>query len=217
MRKNLVIVRAGDKSLHQRWVGEDRTWDLFVSAYGSSPRKYKDDGEYFHAKPGGCWSGNAAAVDMLGDLVNGYEFVAFPNDDLQATTRQWNRLFEECSNHGLDFAHPSLLRNCVGSLRPQTGVRIRIVARLPDVNCPVLSQAVLPKVRHTFGESEIGLGLMWVWPHLCPGSKTAVVDSVVFDHTRALGTGDRVIFEKNTGIDGNKELLEMASRYGLTV
>src|SRR2546421_13104875 len=44
-RPNLVIVRAGDHSLHPRWFdgkGDDRQWDLMVSYFGDNPVKHRD-------------------------------------------------------------------------------------------------------------------------------------------------------------------------------
>ncbi len=45
-RKYLVIVRAGDKSLHPAWLaGEgDRTWDLVVNYFGADPEIYREPG-----------------------------------------------------------------------------------------------------------------------------------------------------------------------------
>ena len=44
-RKNLVIVRAGDSSLHEEWLqGEgERNWDLIVNYFGDDPQRYRKD------------------------------------------------------------------------------------------------------------------------------------------------------------------------------
>ena len=43
-RRFLVVVRAGDTSLHPTWVdpGRPRSFDLVVSYYGRDPQKYRD-------------------------------------------------------------------------------------------------------------------------------------------------------------------------------
>jgi hypothetical protein len=42
-RRNLVAVRAGDKSLHPHWLIGDggRNWDLVVSYFGDDPGLYR--------------------------------------------------------------------------------------------------------------------------------------------------------------------------------
>ena len=52
-KKNLVIVRAGDESLHSQWLGESKEFDLFISYYGSSPDKFASDGEFYEVRGGG--------------------------------------------------------------------------------------------------------------------------------------------------------------------
>src|SRR2546423_553078 len=43
VRRNLVIVRAGDTSLHENWLAGpvDRNWDLIVSYYGDDPERFR--------------------------------------------------------------------------------------------------------------------------------------------------------------------------------
>ena len=44
MRRNLVIVRAGDSSLHPRWLaGANRNWDLLVNYFGDDPLLHRRD------------------------------------------------------------------------------------------------------------------------------------------------------------------------------
>ncbi len=44
-RKNLVIVAAGDASLHEGWLAGagERSWDLIVNYFGEDPQRYRRD------------------------------------------------------------------------------------------------------------------------------------------------------------------------------
>jgi hypothetical protein len=41
MRKNLVIVPAGDSSLHSEWLAAERSYDLWVIYYGKDEARAK--------------------------------------------------------------------------------------------------------------------------------------------------------------------------------
>ena len=62
MRNNLLIVRAGDESLHPRWRGngEARNFDLLVSYFGATPGRYRDECDFYHAMPGARWPAHHA-------------------------------------------------------------------------------------------------------------------------------------------------------------
>jgi len=53
-RKSLLVVRAGEDSLHSSWIRgrRDRNFDLLVSYYGAVPGKYERDGEHYHVMVG---------------------------------------------------------------------------------------------------------------------------------------------------------------------
>jgi hypothetical protein len=68
-RKNLVIVRAGDSSLHEEWLqGEgERNWDLIVNYFGDDPQRYrKDDVQRIDSK-GPKWPALHDLVQKLGE------------------------------------------------------------------------------------------------------------------------------------------------------
>ncbi|MDH4393595.1 MAG: hypothetical protein QE285_19500 [Aquabacterium sp.] len=57
-RPNLVIVRAGDRSLHPQWLGaEARNFDIVVSHDGRHHGRYLDQYDFFHACTGSKWEG----------------------------------------------------------------------------------------------------------------------------------------------------------------
>src|SRR5262249_32354729 len=64
MRSFLVVVRAGDQSLHKSWMkkGEPRQWDLLVDYYGQTP-DYHDEFADFTTSGGVAKFPSLGAID----------------------------------------------------------------------------------------------------------------------------------------------------------
>ena len=47
--KNLVFVRASDKSLHKEWIEPKnaKTFELYIEYYGEHPKRYREDADYY--------------------------------------------------------------------------------------------------------------------------------------------------------------------------
>ena len=58
----LVIVRAGDQSLHPQWTSDpsSRNWDLIVSYFGNDPARFRGAGENRIDDKGQKYHGSAA-------------------------------------------------------------------------------------------------------------------------------------------------------------
>ena len=70
-RRNLVVLRAGDASLHPGWLDREvRDFDLFVSYYGSTPGRHADSADLYEMRSGPKWTGidalSAPVVDAVG-------------------------------------------------------------------------------------------------------------------------------------------------------
>ncbi|MFY8062409.1 MAG: hypothetical protein ACOVN2_01745, partial [Usitatibacteraceae bacterium] len=108
-RKNLVVLRAGDSSLHRQWLaGPTRDFDIFISYYGKTDGQYRGDGEHWEHRPGPKWSCIADLLDAHAPLLERYDAFWFPDDDLAADTSNLNKMF--ALFHGLDLklAQPAL-------------------------------------------------------------------------------------------------------------
>jgi hypothetical protein len=108
-RRYLLLVRAGDKSLHRNWIdaNSERKFDLLVSYYGAQVGRYRDDGEFYHALAGPAWPTYHAIMRDNPQLRESYDYVGFADDDLDADTATWNALFAFCERQGFDLAQPS--------------------------------------------------------------------------------------------------------------
>jgi hypothetical protein len=111
-RRNLVVLRAGDTSLHPEWLnGRTRDFDVFISYYGKSPGRYRDEADLYEERPGLKWPGIAALLQQHPQLVEQYETFWFPDDDLSANTALIDRMFAFFCAYRLCLAQPALTRN----------------------------------------------------------------------------------------------------------
>lgn len=191
MRRNLIVVRAGEASLHPEWDdGTPRNFDLFVSYYHTDIEFFEDGSEYQHRLEGPVWRGNAEVCRAYEELLAAYDFVAFASDDVATTYADLNRLFVICGEAGLCLATPAVTGYATPDLAPVATTLLRYTDRC-DIIFPVFSHAALGRLVHTFKESQSGWGLPYRWAQLCtyPIYPTAIVDSVVLRHTRPLGEG----------------------------
>lgn len=214
-RENLVVVCAGDQSLHQRshchWAHASRTYDIATLYYGKETAKqkeYQTDSEYFHKDVNPKWTLIRNFLASCTHLHH-YAFVAFPDDDLHITPTDWNRLFEIGRQHHLDLFQPSLVNNGPQYIKhthlvsqPQNVLRF---SNFVEIMVPVFSRRALNKAKGVLRDAHIksGWGVDYVLPKAVlphyqynyPPShhvnhntyQVAVVDSVSITHTKPLG------------------------------
>jgi hypothetical protein len=219
MRKNLVIVRAGDNSLHSRWLGnnQERDFDLLVSYYGATPGRFEGECDHYHAMAGPRWPAHHAICSRYWDLLSSYDRVAFVCDDLDASLETWTRLFEICRRYELDLAQPAILGYCNHQITlPQNGVILRYT-NFVEIMCPVLSARALERVRGSFGESISGWGLEFLWSRVLPypDYKVAIVDCVCVVHTGPARQGSLRPVLDRLGIDPDDEFGQLMRKHGV--
>lgn len=217
-RKNLVILRAGDASLHRGWIAEpSRDFDLFISYYGKQPELHKADAEYYEHRPGPKWSCIAELLAEHASLIEQYDAFWFPDDDLAATTETLNRMFALFHGFGLSLAQPALTRDSYYSWdtllqRPEFVLRH---VGFVEVMAPLFDRIALRACLKTFGESRSGWGLDWVWPQLVGKGRhdaIAILDATPVKHTRPLG-GD--LYKNNPELDPRRDADKLLSQYDI--
>ena len=217
----LVVVRAGDNSLHPQWLGDPRArrWDLVVNYYGDDPRRYRDDpGVTRIDSKGPKWP---ALHKLLGEnrgLWQDYDYVWLPDDDLATDCASIERLFDLMVGLGLQLAQPSLSWRSHVSL-PMTLHNPNFALRYSsfvEPMAPCFSRAVLERVIPTFGEIISGWGLDYVWPTFLanPARECAILDRVQVTHTRPVG-GPNYDFNRRQGVNPQDEMHRLLKKYGL--
>jgi hypothetical protein len=218
MRHHLIIVRAGDESLHRLWLrGADRQFDVMVSYYGATPGGQRQRADYYHALPGPRWPGHHALLGSMWDVIHRYDHVAFVCDDIDAYAGTWNELFHWCAWYELDLAQPAILGHVgIDITRPRAECMLRYT-NFVEVMTPVFSRRALERVRDTFSESVSGWGLSALWSQRLPypAFKQAIVDRVRVTHTTPLRQGALRPVLDRLGIDPPAEREQLLARHGL--
>ncbi len=219
MRKTLVIVRAGDSSLHEGWLAgcEDRDWDLLVSYFGDDPQRFRgDDVRRIDAK-GPKWPALHALITELAHEIGAYEYVWLPDDDLACDKATINRIFALCRDHRLELAQPALspdshLGHAI-TLRNRS-FRLRFT-NFVEIMAPCFSAEFLRRCTPSFGENLSGWGLDYLWPSwVSDAGRIAILDAAIVRHTRPVG-GPNYQALTERGFTARDELLQLTAKYGI--
>jgi hypothetical protein len=218
-RRNLLIVRAGDDSLHPDWLegAVEREFDLLVSYYGAQPGHYREQADIYHEMAGPRWPAHHAICREHASTLRSYDFVAFACDDLRAGLATWNALFSVCRSFRLDLAQPAIEGDVTFPItRPVEGCLLRYT-NFVEIMCPVFSRRALAGLHPTFGESVSGWGLDYLWQKFLVGKgEIAVIDSVRVAHARPLRVGTLYTRLAEQKIDPWAEMAAVLARSNVT-
>lgn len=224
-RRFLLVVRAGDKSLHPSWLadsGVERNWDLHVSYYGDQDDPFPHDPAdvTITREKGPKFKGLLSALRKIEARLDQYDYVGFPDDDLSCTGATWTRFFHIVSNARPQVAQPALSRR---SFFSYAGVLQRPSALLRwtnfvEVMTPAFSRSALTVAMRYFGENDSGWGMDRLWPALfeAPSRTLCVVDSTPVLHTRAVGVGPLYKRTLLNSRSPHEEKREFLARHGLS-
>lgn len=217
-RRNLVILRAGDSSLHPAWVADpQRNFDLLVSYYGKTEGMHADSCDIYERRPGPKWPCIGELLAEHPELIDRYEAVWLPDDDLAADTATLNQMFELFHAYRLQLAQPALTRNSYftfATLLQKPDTVLRFVGFV-EVMAPLFSQAALRKCVETFTMSRIGWGLDFVWPSIIGNAsrrEIGILDATPVHHTRPVRGGD--LYKNNADASPFEDEARVLARYG---
>jgi hypothetical protein len=217
-RRNLVVVRAGDASLHRQWLdAPDRDFDLFISYYGRSPGRHREDADHYEMRPGPKWPAIADLLEEHSGMLHAYDAFWFPDDDLAASGPVIDRMFAFFRAYQLCLAQPALTRNSFytwDTLLQDSRAHIRY-SGFVEVMAPLFSRAALEVCRPTFSESRSGWGLDWIWPTLCRQAglgRMAILDATPVRHTRPVG-GE--LYANHPDLDPRRDAERLLRQHGI--
>lgn len=218
-RKNLIVLRAGDGSLHRDWLtGPVRDFDIFVSYYGLQPDLHRAEADYYEMRRGPKWSCLAELLAENAELMERYDAFWFPDDDLAGTTETINRMFALFHGFALSLAQPALTPDSYYTWKDLLQRPDYVLRYVPfvEVMAPIFTRAALQACLPTFSKSLSGWGLDYIWPSLVqrtdPGAM-AVLDATPVRHTRPLG-GE--LYLNHPEMDPHRDLASMLAQYGIT-
>lgn len=220
-RRNLVVLRAGDASLHEQWLSGwlPRTWDLVISYFGDDPDRYRAEDVTRIDRKGPKWPAlhRVLTVD-LADVLDRYDYVWLPDDDLACDTDAINALFEYTACYRLSLAQPALTEDSYFT-HEITLVDRRFDLRYTnfvEIMAPCFSREFLQRCLPTFDTTQTGWGLDFHWPRLAPDpSALAIIDAVTVRHTRPVG-GPNLTAARATGVDPYTEYCHYLANHDIT-
>ena len=225
-RKYLVVVRAGDASLHPTWLegSAERNWDLLVHSYGPNcPWSDQQGVEIVRAVGADIQGPKMRAIHSLytrrHPLFLAYDYICFADDDLAAGLDTLNRMFLLCEHHGLELAQPALTHDSHmgnwGITMENTSFLLRYT-NFVEVMCPVFSRAFLDLCAPTFNENLSGYGLDLLWSSWVSSPwKIAILDACPVRHTRASFSGHLYKMLAEMGVNPDQELIDFIKRWHL--
>ncbi len=192
-RNNLVVVRAGKNSFHNKWLSDSpvtRNWDLLVSWYEPIPdwENQEAEGVVFHI-------GNKLQPLKFyweKGWFDGYDYIWFPDPDIEINGQDISLLFSMMRLFDLDLAQPSLTRDSHISheITLQVPGSILRYTTFVEVMQPCFSKRALEICAPTFDINRLTWGIDFVWSKLLnyPNKKIAILDAVCSSHTRPVGS-----------------------------
>ncbi|MBK1869535.1 DUF707 domain-containing protein [Aestuariivirga sp. YIM B02566] len=223
-RRVLVIVRAGDESLHPQWLvqppSQKRNWDLHISYFGDLRRPYRHRASdiTLSFEKGTKAIGTAECLEKLGSRIDHYDWFWLPDDDLSVDLPTINRFFEIVAQYDLDLAQPALdegsyISHQITVRRPH--MRLRYTSFV-EVMAACFSRKALDLCAPYFGATASSWGQDLLFPKLLgyPERGIAVIDESPVVHTRPVG-GPNMDLVARMGIDPREELAEFRKRHDL--
>ena len=221
-RRNLLVLRAGDRSLHPGWLAlesANRNWDLHISYFGNRP-------DPFGALPGGVslsrekgpkYLGLADCFERHPHFLEHYDWIGCPDDDLEVAMGSWSQIFDIAAESGASIAQPSL------DARSYFGHSVTLQRRhyryrrtnFVEVMCPVFTRETLRDLLPLFRESKSSWGVDYVWSHLIAsaGQRLVIIDAAALLHTREIGKGTQ--YNNGSDLSPHLERDEMLRKYGV--
>lgn len=215
--RNLVISTVGDNSKHPTWLAgsEPKNFDLFLIYFGDNPNYNFSGAEHTLSRKGFKFTLLDHVLTEYSKLLENYDRVWLPDDDIAADTASVNRLFEVFEEYNLKLAQPAISAGEVSyeALRQVPGTILRYTPYV-EVMCPIFTRDALLKVQPLFLETQSGWGIDWVWSKWFEKGDVAIIDACGVQHTGKLLRGELYQKLKARGIDPYQEFDDCVARHG---
>lgn len=188
--KNLVITRAGPKSLHERWLtpAENRDFDLLVASFDPNGRPSGAAGTFYRFIPGTKVQG--WQITLSDDFIDQYAYVALIDDDIDTDADSLSRLFALGAAQGFTIFQPSLSWDSyftyAGTVRNPlfTFRRVNYI----EMMAPFFAVHALRRIAPLFDYGwESGIDLIWGSALPPEDRRFAIIDAIPIRHTRPVG------------------------------
>ena len=217
--RQLLVVRAGDQSLHQGWLSPTPEFDLFVSYYGDQPGRFEDEATRYETRKGVKWPALTALAHEHTQFLSEYDYVGLIDDDVRATATDWNGVFRMGRMIGADVFQPALTVNSyLNWSHMRRDDDPQVVARtvgMVEQMAVIFSRQAFARVIGTFAKNITGWGMEAYWLRRLPGCRAAVIDGYAVQHTRMGGSGPMYAFYRENRINHEQDAQTAARLTGL--
>jgi hypothetical protein len=190
--KNLILTPTGDNSLFKHWVKNSPNFDLVLLYYGDNidiatsytsytPHVYIAKGEKYHLI-------KSFIQDNI-NFISQYEHIWLPDDDVEISTKEINKLFELAKKYSLYISQPAMDGYVSHEITKPVPNSLLRYTNFVEVLAPLFNQETLLKIYNTFDLNYSSWGYDYLWPYLLgyPQNKIAIIDDIVMTHTKPVG------------------------------
>jgi hypothetical protein len=214
-RTNLVVVCAGDESLHPNYLEPQRNYDLCVVYFGEQHNRYQNHAEHYLASKGLQTQLLDKLFRQKPELLEQYEQFWLPDDDLETITADVNRMFDLFSSSDFYIAQPSLKSDSIASFSMLTCKGLgSCETNFIEIMCPLFRRRSLQDSVKFFAESATGWGVdeLWSVRAIEKGEKLGIFDQVQVGHYRSIGSAQ---WYQSLEIDPHMESKALKLKHGL--
>jgi Protein of unknown function (DUF707) len=220
-KRDLVFARVGKSSLHRHWAPpklSNRNWDLQLSTYIDDNAAFTEGDFPLSVDRGTKWDSVVRFFRNSPELLDRYEYVFFPDDDLVFETSDVARIFELCRVYDLYIAQPALDASSHFShpiLLKCPAFQLRYINFIEPM-APCIKASYLRDLLPYIAKHFTGWGIDHIWALLMadPPFRAAVLDEVRVVHTRPFETGALYASFREMKTDPRTELKEIMELHG---
>lgn len=197
-RDYLLIVCAGDKSLHRQWLEnenpEEKNWDLMILQY-SDKKDWSNDAEYYAKIKGIKFKLISFYENLFIELSKHYKYIAIWDDDLFLHKGTISDIFSYADQNNFYLCQPSLKKNgneIWGITTKVDGLKHR-ETNFVEIMAPIMRVEFFIENLKIFKINPFGYALdTIVWPNqlMNNSKKMGIIDEYEIMHTRKPCMGD---------------------------
>jgi len=221
-RKNLLFIQNASSQRITEWARDHgRSFDILANHYNSKDLASSADADVRVFQVGTKFTAVAKLSQASPELLDGYRFMMFLDDDIALSAGQIEAAFQECETLDAAMAQPALSPDseCAWpDLFRDVGGAGALRTNTVEVMMPIFSGDFFRHIQNTFQLSVSGFGLDLLWgDELRSGEIAWRLGSVTAKHERPVDRagGAYYRFLRDNHINPRAELWSLIKEFGL--
>ena len=216
-KEYLLFSSVGDrenseKAFHMWSDNKNRNYDIAIYYFKSKPENCKVD--YCKYKKGFKFE-NFLDFESKNDISK-YKAIWIPDDDIQISSENINKMFNLFMKYELDLAMPAFSDNSqISHVITKTDSNyILRYSNFVENGVVIFSQESLKICLSTFKDSKSGYGLDYIWSHLLKNKKLGIIDATPCFHDYSMSELD-IIMPRNGKNSQEEYGINLLNKWGL--